>query len=111
MPGPLAALPDDPPLVAGVRAAMEAVVVGLVVLVPWAFGGVGPDAELGLAIGIAVLLLLWAVATMATGRIAAGGLIAACLAGITILGLLQLLPVSPAAERVLSPGGEELRRP
>ena len=42
-----------------VRGAMEADVLAMVCLSPWAFGAVEPEHEFLLDVGIAVLMLLW----------------------------------------------------
>jgi O-antigen ligase/tetratricopeptide (TPR) repeat protein len=90
---------------------MEAVVLALVVLSPWDYGGVDPVAQFGLAVGIAVLLVLWLAVTLITGRVERmGGVVAFCLGGIAVLGFAQLLPLPPAVHRAVSPGSAELRR-
>ena len=90
---------------------MEAVVLALVVLSPWAFGGVEPGTQFVLAAGIVILLALWTAITIVTGRFRLMACpIALCLGGITILGFLQLLPIPPALQHGLSLGSADLRQ-
>lgn len=86
----------------------------LIVLSPWAFAANDPTAEFALALGLAALLWLEAVRLCVEGgrRIAACP-IAFCLAGLFLLGVVQLVPLPPAVLRVVSPNAarldEELR--
>jgi O-antigen ligase/tetratricopeptide (TPR) repeat protein len=89
---------------------MEVVVLAIVVLTPWAFGGVDPIFELTLAAGVALLLALWAALAIASGRLT----IVRCpvtfiLALIFVVGLLQLLPLPPSLVAWISPGTANLR--
>jgi S1-C subfamily serine protease len=93
------------------RAVMEAVVLALVVVTPWAMGGVEPLAQLVLALGISLLLVLWLAVTVASGQFKWPACsVALCIAGITLLGFLQLIPMPTAVHRVLSPASLDLRQ-
>jgi O-antigen ligase/Flp pilus assembly protein TadD len=102
--------PDaDVRLSAPLRAAMEAVVLLLVVLLPWAFGGARAVFEFALFVGVAVLMVLWAARMLLEGRpILAACPITLCLAGLFLLGAWQITPISPSALRSLSPGTAEM---
>jgi tetratricopeptide (TPR) repeat protein len=89
---------------------MEGLLLVLVVLSPWAFGAVDPVFELFLAAGITGLLGLWAAVVIAQGRLNWVRCPAAlCLAGLTILGLFQLVPMPQGLLRVISPNSAALR--
>jgi O-antigen ligase/tetratricopeptide (TPR) repeat protein len=84
---------------------MEAVVLLLVVLLPWAFGGARAVFESGLALGVAALLLLWAARMLVRRRpILAACPITLCLAGLFLLGAWQIVPLPEGALERLSPG-------
>src|SRR5262249_12879730 len=91
------------------RASMEALLLALVCLSPWALGSAGPVFELGLYAGVAVLLLLWAAVLLLEGRLTwVKNSVTLCLAGLFLLGTWQLTPlgrpglegVSPATARL-----------
>jgi O-antigen ligase/tetratricopeptide (TPR) repeat protein len=92
-------------LAAFVRAAMEAVLLVLVCLSPWAYGTVHPGFELLLYIGIAVLLALWAARMLLEGQLTwkPSG-VALCLAGLFLLGVWQRTPLPRPLLAWLSPG-------
>ncbi len=80
---------------AAVRAAMEGLVLLLVFLTPWAFGCVHASFEFLLDAGLALLLVLWAADILLTGqRPWTFCPVALCLAGLLLLGLWQLAPLS-----------------
>jgi O-antigen ligase len=92
-----------------VRAATEALVLLLVCLSPWAFGGVEPEIEYLLDAGVAGLLGLWALHMLLEGRLAwARCPVALCLGGLILVGLWQVYPLPrPLLER-LSPATTRL---
>ena len=88
---------------------MEGVVLVLVALLPWAFGGVDPLFELVLAVGIALLLLGWAAVACVNGRLSfARCPVTLCLAVLFLIGALQLVPLPPWILKVVSPGTASL---
>lgn len=104
----LSSLPSrQSPLVAFVLAAMEAVLLLLVCLSPWAYGAIHPPFEFLLDAGIAVLLALWAVRILLEGRITwkKSG-VALCLAGLFLFGVWQRTPLPRSVLAWLSPGTE-----
>jgi O-antigen ligase/tetratricopeptide (TPR) repeat protein len=89
---------------------MEVLLLALVVLSPWAFGSVDPIFELLLAIGIAGLLGLWVTVVIIQGRLNWVRCPAAlCLIGLTLVGLLQLVPLPEGLLRIVSPNSVALR--
>jgi O-antigen ligase len=88
-----------------VRAAVEAVALGLACLAPWAFGAVHPVFESALYGGVALLAALWAARVLVEGRAGWGTCpVLLCLAGLFLLGIAQLVPLPGAALGALSPG-------
>jgi O-antigen ligase/tetratricopeptide (TPR) repeat protein len=113
-PNPNLAAADKPPpglggwCVRAVRAAMEAVVLLMACLSPWAFGAVDPFWEFLLLGGLGVVLVLWAAALLLEGRLTWRKCpVALCLAALYLLGVVQATPLprqvlaaaSPAAAR------------
>jgi O-antigen ligase len=89
---------------------MEAVVLALAALAPWAFGSVDAVFELALMAGLAVLLLLWAALVVTTGRLTVLRCpVTLALALLFLVGLLQLLPLPPSLLGWVSPGSARLR--
>ena len=91
------------------RAAMEAVVLLLVCLSPWAFGAVDPFWEFLLLLGVGVVLVLWAAVLLLEGRLSWRKCpVVLCLAALYLLGMAQVTPlprqvlaaVSPTAARM-----------
>ena len=73
---------------------MEAGVLALVCLSPWAFGAVEPEHEFLVDLGIAVLMILWGVRMLLEGKLSwAKCPVASCLAAWILLGVLQLTPL------------------
>ena len=73
-----------------VRTLMEASVLVLVVLSPWAFGAVDPFFEFLLYCGVAGLLVLWAVRMLLDGRVTWRNCpVALCLSGLFLFGVWQ----------------------
>src|SRR5947209_14922431 len=96
-------------LVRILRGGMEAVILALALVTPWAFGGVDPVYELVIAAALALLLVLWAAVAIASDRLT----IARCpvtlvLALLFVAGLLQLVPLPPMLLGVVSPGASHL---
>ncbi len=98
-------------LVRLLRGSMEAVVLALVALSPWAFGCVHPLPKLVLAAGLAVLLGLWAVRLLVEWRLTwHRSPVALCLAGLFLLGVWQITPLSAGALDTVSPATARLYR-
>ena len=84
---------------------MEAVVLAMVCLSPWAFGAVDPEFEFLLLAGISVLLMLWSARMLLQWRVRWTTCpVAICLAAIVLLGVVQLTPLSKSWLRSVSPG-------
>ncbi len=92
-----------------VRGSMEAVVLVMVCLSPWAFGAMAPDHEFLLDVGIAVLMFLWAARMLLDGQLSWRKCpVAVCLAVSVFVGLGQVTPlprdlvgrISPATGRM-----------
>ncbi len=82
------------PLIACVVWAMEAVLLALICLSPWAYGAVHPGFEFLLDAGIAVLLALWAARMLLEGLITwKNSAVAICLAWLFLLGIWQSTPL------------------
>ncbi len=108
-PSPLVGGAARPAAARVVRALMEGLVLLLVCLAPWAFGAAEPSGEFCLYAGIAALLGLWAARLLLEGRVhwhRAG--VALCLAGVFLIGVVQVLPLSPRALAWLSPSTARL---
>src|SRR5262249_58940604 len=92
-----------------VRAGMEAVLLAMVCLSPWALGGAGPVFELVLYAGVAALLLLWAAGLLLEGRVTwVKSGVALCLAGLFLLGAWQLTPLPWRVLQRVAPGTARL---
>ncbi len=92
------------PSVAYIVAAMEAVLLALVFLTPWAYGAVHPSFEFLLDVGIALLLALWAARMLLEGQITwKKSSVAVCLAGLFLLGVWQNTPLPRSLLSWLSP--------
>lgn len=87
-----------------VRGAMEAILLGTLVVSPWLFGAVEPPAEASVYALVAVLLILWGALAVLEGafRWQNCGLFM-CLCGLFLLGILQQQPLSREWLRRLSP--------
>src|SRR5437879_1101032 len=73
------------------RAAMEAGVLALVCLSPWAFGGAAPEFEFVLYSGLAVLVSVWAARMLLQRRLSWSACpVGLCLAGLVVLAVWQL---------------------
>jgi O-antigen ligase len=88
---------------------MEAIVLALVALSPWAFGSVEPDSEFLLLAGVAVLLAPWGVRMLLEWRLRwAKCPVAFCLALLFLGGTWQLMSWSGEALAWLSPATAQL---
>ncbi len=87
------------------RAGMEGIVLVLVCGAPWPFGSVHPGFELLLDAGLTLLLGLWAAEMLLAGRLGwEFCAVSLCLAGLFVLGMAQLVPLSRPVLGTLSPG-------
>src|SRR4051812_13953606 len=76
------------------QAGMEAIVLALVVLAPWAFGGVEPESEFVLFTGVAALLFLWTARMLLEWRLRWTKCpVVLCLAALYIGGIWQVTPL------------------
>jgi O-antigen ligase/tetratricopeptide (TPR) repeat protein len=93
-----------PRMVRRLRAVMEAVVLLMVCLSPWAFGAAGPQFEFYLDVGVAVLMALWGMAIVLEGQLTWRKCpLALCLAGLVLLGVWQVLPLPGPVLSTVSP--------
>jgi hypothetical protein len=75
------------------RGALEAGVLAMVCLSPWAFGAVEPEHDFLLDVGIAVLMILWGARMLLDGQLSRQKCpVAVCLAPWILLGVWQPLP-------------------
>ena len=87
-----------------VRGSMEAVVLVMVCLSPWAFGAVEPEHEFLLDVGIAVLMILWGARMLLDGQLSWRKCpVAVCLAAWIFLGVWQLTPLPRGLLSRISP--------
>ena len=92
-----------------VRTAMEGLVMLIVCGSPWPFGSVDPEFEFILYAGIALLLLLWACEILLAGRLNWKKCpVTLCLAGLFLIGMWQILPLSSEVLTWVSPGTASL---
>jgi O-antigen ligase len=92
-----------------VRGLMEAVVLGMVCLSPWAFGSVHPYFEYYLFAGVAALVVLWGVRMLLEGewRWQPCPLVW-CLAGLWLWSLVQMAPVPRGVLAAVTPATADL---
>ncbi len=96
-------------LVRGVLGVMEALVLALTALAPWAFGAVDPPYEFLLYSGVAALLTLWAARTLLEGRLIWQRCpLAVCLAALFVCAAGQLLPLPHGLLARLTPATARL---
>ena len=87
-----------------VRGSMEAVVLAMVCLSPWAFGAVEPEHEFLLDVGVAVLMILWGARMLLEGQLSWRKCpVAVCLAAWVLLGVWQLTPLPRGLLSRISP--------
>jgi hypothetical protein len=88
---------------------MEGLLLGLICLSPWGYGCVHPGFEFLLDVGIAVLLILWAVRGLLQGEFSWRKCpVALCLAAFFMLAVAQLVPLPKDWLSRLSPGTTSL---
>src|SRR5260370_10391582 len=94
-----------------VRGCIEAVVLLLVCVTPWVFGGVEPGAEFCLFGGVGVLLVLWAARMLLDGALTwEHSPVGLALAGLFLFGLFQIVPLPAPVLGWLSPTSARLRQ-
>jgi len=88
---------------------MEAVILILVCLSPWAYGARFPQFEAALYFGVCLVMLLWAAKILILGRVAWRWCpIVVCLALLFLLGIWQITPLSRATLLRISPSTAQL---
>ncbi len=93
----------------GLRAAMESLVLVMILLSPWAFGAVDPRWEFWLTIGIAGLLALWASRILIEFRLGWQlGPVAVALIALMLLALWQMTPMPGDVLAIVSPRTAQL---
>ncbi len=93
------------------RAAMEGIVLLMVCLAPWAFGAVQPAFEALLYAGVALLALLWAARAILEGTASWRRCpVTVGLAGLFLVGAMQLVPLPHGLLNRLSPTAAGLYR-
>lgn len=92
------------------RHGMEGIVLAIVVLLPWAFGGVDPVFDLLLSAALATLVAMWAAMAIASGKFTIlRDPITFVLFLIFLLGVVQLIPLPSGLVRLISPGSGDVR--
>ena len=87
------------------RSAMEAVILAMAVLAPWAFASVHPASVFLLYCGLSATLILWSTAILVDGRVTVSRCpVLLCLGGMVALGVWQVIPFTPSALATISPG-------
>jgi O-antigen ligase len=87
-----------------IRGVMEAILLALVCLSPWAFGAADPLWEFILLAGVGLLTVLWAVIMLLEGQLSWRKCpVALCLAALYLLGIWQLTPLSRPVLHAISP--------
>ena len=88
---------------------MEGVVLALAAFAPWPFGSVHPIFEFVLFAGVALVLVLWGLSVLADWRFSWKRCpVLLCLAGLIVIGVVQLAPLSGEWRSRLSPQGDQL---
>src|SRR5947209_15875640 len=101
---------NQPPASRVLRGAQEAVLLALVVATPWPFGTTEPVFEFGLAVGVALLLLLTSARFFLEGVPTRACPVLLTLAALVLFTTLQLVPLAPSVGDVVSPHGGQLWR-
>jgi hypothetical protein len=87
---------------------MEVLVLALVALSPWALGSADPELEFFVLAAIGLLTVLWAGRILLTGTFTWRSCpLTLCLAGLFLLGALQLAPLPAGLSAWLAPGNRE----
>ena len=95
--------------VVALRGGIEGIVLVLVCVSPWAFGGTAPRFELALYAGLAGLLALWAARTAMERRLSWKKCpVAVCLALLFAVGLAQIVPLPNGLLEWISPSTSRL---
>jgi O-antigen ligase len=93
-----------------VRWSMEALILAMTALAPWAFGAVHPASILGLYLILSVTLILWSISIILDRRMPAARCpVLFCFAGLVALGIWQLIPLNPAVVKTLSAATASMR--
>ena len=95
---------------AGSTLVAQAVLVGLVVVTPWLFGGVDPVVQIWLFVGVIVALACWLLSRIADRSL--GSVLPVAVVPLICalcLGLFQLVPLGAETRALFSPSGAELR--
>ncbi len=92
-----------------VRAALEGIILLLVCATPWCYGCVHPGFEMLLLGGVALVLVLWGMRMILEGCLSWKKCpVTLCLAGLFLLGIWQITPLSPSVLARVSPGTSAL---
>jgi O-antigen ligase len=103
--------PPDGPTARAIRVAGEVLLLTLVALAPWPFGGVHPREEFFLGLGVCALVALWAAHAVVTRRFSyTSDAVSLCLLGLVLLTAIQLVPLPESVVRVLSPTAAHWQR-
>lgn len=103
--------PSTSPLIRVVHAAMEGVVLLLVLASPWYYAGIEAPAILGIHIGVSLLLGLWALRVVLEKNLPwRNDPVLYCLLGFVALTSLQMVPLPPSILGVVSPNALETWR-
>ncbi len=102
---------DQPSAARSVRAAADFLLLALVAYSPWPFGSANSSGQLILAIGVLVLVALWATHAGLTRRLTyRSDPVSVCLLGLVLFSAFQLVPLPGSLVRVLSPTAAEWHR-
>jgi O-antigen ligase/tetratricopeptide (TPR) repeat protein len=102
---------DRLPAARWTRAAGEAVLLALALLSPWAFGSAEPTYEFLLTAGVLLLAALWAAHAALSGAFHfRPDFVSACLGGLALWSMLQLVPLPAWFVGVVSPAWAEWHR-
>jgi O-antigen ligase/tetratricopeptide (TPR) repeat protein len=89
---------------------MEAMILAMIVLAPWAFGAVHPASILLLYLGLSSILILWSVVIFLEKSVPVSRCPALlCFAGMVVLGVFQLIPFNDSALKALSASTASIR--
>jgi len=91
--------------------AAQVILIGLVTITPWLFGGVDPVVQVWLFVAVIVALACWLVSRVADRALGSVLPVAVVpLIGALGLGVFQLIPLGEKTRAFFSPTGAELRR-
>ena len=104
----MSSTPADSPTARTLRAVAEFLLLFLVALSPWAFGCTEPFYTFLLFAGLGLVALVWAAHAVASGRFDyQPDIPSACLLGLVLVNVAQLVPLPEGVARVLSPTAAE----